>query len=34
MWICLDSKISNDVIKKIEEIEDVYFVRNVKRLEA
>ncbi len=34
MCICLDSEISNDIIKKIEEIEDVYFVRNVKRLEA
>lgn len=34
MCICLDSEISNDIIKKIEEIDDVYFVRNVKRLEA
>lgn len=34
MCICLDSEISNDMTKKIEEIEDVYFVRNVKRLEA
>lgn len=34
MCICLDSEISNYIIKKIEEIEDVYFVRNVKRLEA
>ncbi len=34
MCICLDSKISNEVIRKIQNIEDVYFVRNVKRLEA
>lgn len=34
MCICLDSEISNNIIKKIEEIEDVYFVRNVKRLEV
>ena len=34
MCICLDSKISDEVIRKIEEIDDVYFVRNVKRLEA
>ena len=34
MCICLDSKIPDEIIKKIEEIEDIYFVRNVKRLEA
>lgn len=34
MCICLDSEISQNIISKIEEIEDVYFVRNVKRLEA
>lgn len=34
MCICLDSEISTEIIKKIEEIEDVYFVRNVRKLEA
>jgi len=34
MCICFDSEISQNIMSKIEEIEDVYFVRNVKRLEA
>ncbi len=34
MCICLDSQIPDEVINKIQEIEDVYFVRNVQRLEA
>ena len=34
MCICLDSGISNDIICSIESIEDVYFVRNIERLEA
>ena len=33
MCICLDSEISDSIIKAIEEIDDVYFVRNLKRLE-
>lgn len=33
MCICLDSAISENIISKIEQINDVYFVRNVKRLE-
>ncbi len=34
MCICLDSEISEQIIKKIEEIDDVYFVRSIKKLEA
>ncbi len=34
MCICLDSAISEDIIKKIEAIDDVYFVRNIEKLEA
>ncbi len=34
MCICLDSEISENIIKKTEAIEDVYFVRNIKKLEA
>ncbi len=33
MCICLDSEISADIINKIQKIDDVYFVRNVKKLE-
>lgn len=33
MCICLDSPIVDSVINKIEKTEDVYFVRNVKKLE-
>lgn len=34
MCICLDSSIPDSIIKDIELIEDVYFVRNIKKLEA
>lgn len=34
MCICLDSEISEKIIEKIEAIEDVYFVRNIRKLEA
>ena len=34
MCICLDSKIPEKVIENIQNIEDVYFVRNVKKLEG
>ncbi|MCD7779960.1 MAG: L-serine ammonia-lyase, iron-sulfur-dependent subunit beta [Candidatus Gastranaerophilales bacterium] len=34
MCICLDSEISKQIIQKIEEIDDVYFVRSIKKLEA
>ncbi|MBQ8635651.1 L-serine ammonia-lyase, iron-sulfur-dependent subunit beta [bacterium] len=33
MCICLDSKISENIIKNIQDIDDVYFVRNVRKLE-
>lgn len=33
MCICLDSSIPDKIIKDIEAIEDVYFVRNIKKLE-
>ena len=33
MCICLDSKIPENIINNIENIDDVYFVRNVKKLE-
>ncbi len=33
MCICVDGDIPEDLIKKIEKIEDVYFVRNVEKLE-
>ncbi len=32
MCICLDGGISDNIIKNIETIEDVYFVRNIKKL--
>lgn len=34
MCICLDSKISENIITNIQNIEDVYFVRNVRKLEG
>ena len=34
MCICLDSEIPEDIIKKTEEIDDVYFVRSIEKLEA
>lgn len=34
MCICLDSELPKEIINRIEEIEDVYFVRNVRKLEA
>lgn len=34
MCICLDSSIPENVIKDIQDIDDVYFVRNVKKLEG
>ncbi len=34
MCICLDGGISGTVIKKLEAIDDVYFVRNIEKLEA
>lgn len=33
MCICLDSKIPQNIIENIQNIDDVYFVRNVKKLE-
>ena len=34
MCICLDGGIPENIIKSIEKIDDVYFVRNVRKLEA
>ncbi len=34
MCICLDGEIPQNIISEIEKIEDVYFVRNVRKLEA
>ena len=34
MCICLDGGISYNIIKSISEIDDVYFVRNIKKLEG
>ena len=34
MCICLDSKISGKIIKSIEDIDDVYFVRDIEKLEV
>ena len=34
MCICIDGDISKEIIDKIEEIDDVYFVRNIRKLEA
>ncbi len=34
MCICLDSDIPDSIIKNIEKIEDVYFVRGIEKLEA
>ncbi len=34
MCICLDGEISDNIIKSISEIDDVYFVRNIKKLEG
>ena len=34
MCICLDGGISDNIIKSISEIDDVYFVRNIKKLEG
>lgn len=34
MCICLDSGVTDSIIKKIQAVEDVYFVRNVKKLEG
>lgn len=34
MCICIDGEISKEIIDKIKEIDDVYFVRNIKKLEA
>ncbi len=34
MCICLDGEISQNILSEIEKIEDVYFVRNVRKLEA
>jgi L-serine dehydratase len=34
MCICLDSDVEQNIIKKIEEIEDVYFVRSIEKIEA
>ncbi len=34
MCICLDSEIPQKIIQGIEKIEDVYFVRNIEKLEA
>lgn len=33
MCICLDSEVSETIIKMIEKIDDVYFVRNIRKLE-
>lgn len=33
MCICLDSEVSDTIIQMIEKIDDVYFVRNIKKLE-
>ena len=34
MCICIDGDISQEIINNIKEIDDVYFVRNIKKLEA
>lgn len=34
MCICLDGEIPQNIIEQIEKIDDVYFVRNIKKLEA
>ena len=34
MCICLDSPMSDNIINKIQAVEDVYFVRNVKKIEG
>ncbi len=34
MCICLDSEIPENIMRSIEKIDDVYFVRNVRKLEA
>ena len=34
MCICLDGEIPENIIENIQNIEDVYFVRNIKKLEA
>ena len=34
MCICLDGKIADKLVKDIENIEDVYFVRNIEKIEA
>ena len=34
MCICIDGEISENIINQIKQIEDVYFVRNIRKLEA
>ena len=34
MCICLDGTVSDAVISKIQAVEDVYFVRNVRKIEG